>query len=100
MLCHWNDSLSLVTTWHAVPSRVGGAQLGVVATCCNLSPAVGYACICLISVCLLQVPDPMARYKQLLFYATKLEPLPAEDHKPENKVEGCVSQASKQTRRT
>ncbi|PNH10424.1 SufE-like protein, chloroplastic [Tetrabaena socialis] len=39
------------------------------------------------------VPDPMARYKQLLFYATKLAPLPAEDHTPANKVEGCVSQA-------
>jgi len=32
------------------------------------------------------------RYKQLLFYATKLSPLPAEDHNSENKVEGCVSQ--------
>lgn len=39
------------------------------------------------------VPDPMARYKQLLFYATKLQKLPAEDHVPANKVEGCVSQA-------
>ncbi|EFJ47442.1 cysteine desulfuration protein [Volvox carteri f. nagariensis] len=38
------------------------------------------------------VPDPMARYKQLLFFATKLAPMPAEDHIPENKVEGCVSQ--------
>ncbi|GLC71821.1 hypothetical protein PLESTF_001170800 [Pleodorina starrii] len=38
------------------------------------------------------VPDPMARYKQLLFFATKLAPMPAEDHVPENKVEGCVSQ--------
>ncbi|KAG2490773.1 hypothetical protein HYH03_010923 [Edaphochlamys debaryana] len=38
------------------------------------------------------VPDPMARYKQLLFYATKLSPLPAADHSPANKVEGCVSQ--------
>ncbi|KAG2436078.1 hypothetical protein HYH02_011589 [Chlamydomonas schloesseri] len=34
----------------------------------------------------------MARYKQLLFYATKLAPLPDEDHIPANKVEGCVSQ--------
>lgn len=34
----------------------------------------------------------MARYKQLLFYAAKLSPLAAEEHKPENKVEGCVSQ--------
>ena len=34
----------------------------------------------------------MARYKQLLFYANKLPAMPAEDHKPENKVEGCVSQ--------
>jgi hypothetical protein len=34
----------------------------------------------------------MARYKQLLFYANKLEPLPAEDHVSDNKVEGCVSQ--------
>lgn len=32
------------------------------------------------------------RYKQLLFYATKLDPLPAEDHVNDNKVQGCVSQ--------
>jgi sulfur transfer protein SufE len=38
------------------------------------------------------VPDPMARYKQLLFYAAKLPKMAAEDHVPENKVEGCVSQ--------
>ena len=38
------------------------------------------------------VPDPMARYKQLLFFATKLNPLPKEDQIPENKVVGCVSQ--------
>ncbi|KAF8059707.1 SufE-like protein [Scenedesmus sp. PABB004] len=38
------------------------------------------------------VPDPMARYKQLLFFAAKLPPMPAEQHAPENKVEGCVSQ--------
>eukprot|EP00195_Chlamydomonas_chlamydogama_P016228 CAMPEP_0202895682 /NCGR_PEP_ID=MMETSP1392-20130828/4835_1 /ASSEMBLY_ACC=CAM_ASM_000868 /TAXON_ID=225041 /ORGANISM="Chlamydomonas chlamydogama, Strain SAG 11-48b" /LENGTH=317 /DNA_ID=CAMNT_0049580789 /DNA_START=51 /DNA_END=1004 /DNA_ORIENTATION=- len=38
------------------------------------------------------VPDPMARYKQLLYYATKLDTLPAEDHITANKVEGCVSQ--------
>jgi len=38
------------------------------------------------------VPDPMARYKQLLFYATKLEKLPEELHTTSNKVEGCVSQ--------
>lgn len=40
----------------------------------------------------MQVPDPMARYKQLLFYAAKLPAMPAEQHQPENKVEGCVSQ--------
>ena len=40
------------------------------------------------------VPDPMLRYKQLLFYASKLKALPAEHHTPENKVPGCVSQAS------
>lgn len=34
----------------------------------------------------------MARYKQLLFYAAKLPPMSADQHKPENKVEGCVSQ--------
>jgi hypothetical protein len=34
----------------------------------------------------------MARYKQLLFYAAKLPVMTAEQHKPENKVEGCVSQ--------
>lgn len=38
------------------------------------------------------VPDPMQRYKQLLFFATKLEPMPAEEHNQENKVKGCVSQ--------
>ena len=38
------------------------------------------------------VPDPMARYKQLLFFANKLEKLPQEDQTPQNKVEGCVSQ--------
>lgn len=41
---------------------------------------------------LLQVPDPMARYKQLLFYAAKLPPMAPELHSPDNKVEGCVSQ--------
>ena len=34
----------------------------------------------------------MQRYKQLLFFATKLEPLPADEHTQENKVQGCVSQ--------
>ena len=34
----------------------------------------------------------LCRYKQLLFYATKLEPLPQEDHVESNKVQGCVSQ--------
>ncbi|KAK3251382.1 hypothetical protein CYMTET_39277 [Cymbomonas tetramitiformis] len=38
------------------------------------------------------VPDPMARYKQLLFYAAKLKALPQEYQTPENKVPGCVSQ--------
>ncbi|GBF94976.1 cysteine desulfuration [Raphidocelis subcapitata] len=38
------------------------------------------------------VPDPMARYKQLLFYAAKLPAMKADDHVPDNKVEGCVSQ--------
>lgn len=41
------------------------------------------------------VPDPMARYKQLLFYAVKLKPLAAELHTNENKVQGCVSQVGK-----
>lgn len=38
------------------------------------------------------VPDPMARYKQLLFFASKLDPLPDEYHTPEHRVPGCVSQ--------
>ncbi|MEW5315377.1 MAG: hypothetical protein WDW38_006812 [Sanguina aurantia] len=38
------------------------------------------------------VPDPMARYKQLLFYASKLPPMPAADHLESHKVQGCVSQ--------
>mmetsp|Transcript_3027 Transcript_3027/g.7740 ORF Transcript_3027/g.7740 Transcript_3027/m.7740 type:complete len:222 (-) Transcript_3027:110-775(-) len=38
------------------------------------------------------VPDPKARYKQLLFFAAKLQPMAAEDHTDDNKVTGCVSQ--------
>jgi BolA-like protein 1 len=38
------------------------------------------------------VPDPMLRYKQLLFYASKLKPLPEALRCAENKVQGCVSQ--------
>lgn len=34
----------------------------------------------------------MARYKQLLFFASKLPPLPKEQQISANKVEGCVSQ--------
>ena len=41
-----------------------------------------------------QVPDPMARYKQLLFFASKLDPLAAEYHTPEYRVPGCVSQVA------
>ena len=39
-----------------------------------------------------QVPDARERYKQLLFYAKKLPPMPAEEHTDVNKVKGCVSQ--------
>lgn len=38
------------------------------------------------------VPDPMQRYKQLLFFASKLKPLAPEAHVEENRVKGCVSQ--------
>lgn len=38
------------------------------------------------------VPDPRARYQQLLYYASKLKPLSKEFQTPENKVTGCVSQ--------
>eukprot|EP00892_Ulva_mutabilis_P007323 jgi/Ulvmu1/4963/UM207_0007.1 len=38
------------------------------------------------------VPDPMARYKQLLFFASKLEGLEDTLKTEENKVQGCVSQ--------
>ncbi|GMH42676.1 hypothetical protein BSKO_10595 [Bryopsis sp. KO-2023] len=38
------------------------------------------------------VPDPMARYKQLLYFASKLDSLPSQHHTEENKVHGCVSQ--------
>mgnify|MGYP001807128723 CR=1 FL=1 len=41
--------------------------------------------------CVSAAPAPHS-YKQLLFYATKLAPMPDEDHIPANKVEGCVSQ--------
>jgi sulfur transfer protein SufE len=43
-------------------------------------------------MCTVQVPDEMARYKQLLFLASKLPKLPAEDQTDDNKVKGCVSQ--------
>ena len=42
----------------------------------------------------LKVPDPKLKYQQLLAYAKKLPPLPAEEHTEDNKVRGCVSQAS------
>lgn len=38
------------------------------------------------------VPDPMQRYKQLLYYATTLKPLDAAYKVESNKVKGCVSQ--------
>jgi len=41
-----------------------------------------------------QVPDEMARYKQLLFLASKLPPLAQQDRTDDNKVKGCVSQVS------
>jgi sulfur transfer protein SufE len=34
----------------------------------------------------------MQRYKQLLFYATKLAPFPEAERTADNKVKGCVSQ--------
>jgi hypothetical protein len=43
------------------------------------------------------VPDPMQRYKQLLFYASKLKPLAEELHTADNKVQGCVSQVRART---
>ena len=44
------------------------------------------------------VPDPMQRYKQLLFYASKLKAMPDDLHTPDNKVQGCVSQAREEER--
>jgi len=38
------------------------------------------------------VPDPMARYKQLLFYATSLAPMDKQLKVEENRVKGCTSQ--------
>lgn len=38
------------------------------------------------------VPDPMARYKQLLFYATSLAPMDNALKVEENRVKGCTSQ--------
>jgi sulfur transfer protein SufE/stress-induced morphogen len=38
------------------------------------------------------VPDPMARYKQLLFYATSLSPMDTQLKVEENRVKGCTSQ--------
>ena len=39
-----------------------------------------------------RINEPKRRYEQLLWYAKKLEPLPAADKTPDNKVPGCVSQ--------
>mmetsp|Transcript_5432 Transcript_5432/g.21236 ORF Transcript_5432/g.21236 Transcript_5432/m.21236 type:complete len:136 (-) Transcript_5432:582-989(-) len=39
-----------------------------------------------------QVPDPMLRYKQLLFLAKKLPPLSKDKRVEANKVPGCTSQ--------
>ncbi|NJL48024.1 MAG: SufE family protein [Leptolyngbyaceae cyanobacterium SM2_5_2] len=39
-----------------------------------------------------QVADPKRRYEQLLWFAKKLDPFPADQKTPENKVQGCVSQ--------
>ncbi|MGB2924627.1 MAG: SufE family protein [Limnothrix sp.] len=36
--------------------------------------------------------DPKQKYQQLLWYASKLEPMAAEDKSANNKVHGCVSQ--------
>mmetsp|Transcript_1353 Transcript_1353/g.4168 ORF Transcript_1353/g.4168 Transcript_1353/m.4168 type:complete len:184 (-) Transcript_1353:623-1174(-) len=38
------------------------------------------------------VPDPMLRYKQLLFLAKKLPSFPEEQRVDDNKVHGCTSQ--------
>lgn len=38
------------------------------------------------------VPDPMARYKQLLFYASSLSPMDGQLKVEENRVKGCTSQ--------
>ena len=38
------------------------------------------------------VPDPMQRYKQLLYFASRLPPLEPALKCDENKVPGCVSQ--------
>lgn len=39
-----------------------------------------------------RINEPKRRYEQLLWYAKKLTPFPAEGKVPENKVPGCVSQ--------
>lgn len=44
------------------------------------------------------VPDPMQRYKQLLFFAAKLKNFPEEARTEDNKVPGCVSQVWVQPR--
>ena len=44
------------------------------------------------------VPDPMQRYKQLLFFAAKLKDFPEEARVEDNKVPGCVSQVWVQPR--
>ena len=44
------------------------------------------------------VPDPMQRYKQLLFFAAKLKDFPEGARTEDNKVPGCVSQVWVQPR--
>jgi sulfur transfer protein SufE len=72
----------------AAPSSADGAG----ASSSSSAPAPLPAPLQRIVAAFQAVPDPMARYKQLLFYAAKLPGLPEELRVPQNKVEGCVSQ--------
>eukprot|EP00878_Enallax_costatus_P011281 GHUV01011778.1.p2 GENE.GHUV01011778.1~~GHUV01011778.1.p2 ORF type:complete len:197 (+),score=53.84 GHUV01011778.1:213-803(+) len=94
--CCWTAQAAQSPVLHAVPILRGRLQRSVQRKCLCMSTAQKVselpASMQKIVGAFQMVPDPMARYKQLLFYAAKLPPMAAEQHKPENKVEGCVSQ--------
>ncbi|GIL83354.1 hypothetical protein Vretimale_11293 [Volvox reticuliferus] len=90
------NGVSVLSRGFAVPvptSRMLRRQLSRGVSTCRAQKSSGFPpSLQKIVVAFQMVPDPKARYKQLLYFATKLDQMPAKYRIPENKVEGCVSQ--------